>query len=318
MAEPIRMRIREGCRGGQEQFTWGSIKEQSYKDREMYLGQSTKVGQMGKFGRYYVHDWYARKRDSAEHIDSERSAVQAYEEELMQEALGMKPKKLLIAKKQLTEEEMKELLTKDGNKAEDKKGKEAMGPQKKVVTNEYGEQVSTTNEDYVAEAARDAPIKGIGFAHHRNTKLESMKAETLGTVGQLRGQAAGPKMVKDESYVKLEMQVKKEEPHEEGTALSSSAVKAEGLVEVKQEHATSSSKRRREEEEEEVDKRRLSKAEKKMEKKRKKADKKQKKMEKKLKKAAKKEKKAAKAAKEARKVGRRMSASSSSSSSSSS
>ena len=57
--------------------------------------------------------------------------------------------------------------------------------------------------------------------------------------------------VKDETYVKLEPQIKKEEPEEAGGAAPShsSPVKAEGLVEVKQEPAAASSKRRREEDE---------------------------------------------------------------------
>merc|ERR1719335_1638417 len=112
----MRMKVRDGCRGGSEQFTWNSIKDQEFKDREQYLGVSTKVGLMGKFGKYYVHDWYNRKRDTTESIESERSAVKAYEDELMQEALGLKPKKLLLAKKQMSEEEIKEYLKPEAEK----------------------------------------------------------------------------------------------------------------------------------------------------------------------------------------------------------
>jgi len=95
----VRMYTREGCRGGREQFKWDSLKEQDFKDREQYLGISQKVGLMGKFGRYYVHDWYAKTRETATSISEEKDAVKAYEEELMQEALGNKPKKLLLARK---------------------------------------------------------------------------------------------------------------------------------------------------------------------------------------------------------------------------
>mmetsp|Transcript_56134 Transcript_56134/g.174047 ORF Transcript_56134/g.174047 Transcript_56134/m.174047 type:complete len:289 (-) Transcript_56134:309-1175(-) len=146
MADTLKVRIRDGCRGGSEHFKWNSIKDQEFKDREQYLGASTKVGMMTKFARYYVHDWYAKKRETVESIDSERNAVQAYEEELMQEALGIKPKKLLLSKRQLTEDEMKDLLRREDDKGSDKKGREAMGPQKKVVANEHGEQVATSNE----------------------------------------------------------------------------------------------------------------------------------------------------------------------------
>lgn len=48
---------------------------------------------MGKFGKYYVHNWYAQKRDTTASIAEERQSVQAYEDELMQEAL--KPAKLV-------------------------------------------------------------------------------------------------------------------------------------------------------------------------------------------------------------------------------
>ena len=62
MGEPLKVRVREGCRGGQEQFKWNSLRDEEFKDRECYLGQSTKVVMMGKFGHYYKHDWYAQKK----------------------------------------------------------------------------------------------------------------------------------------------------------------------------------------------------------------------------------------------------------------
>eukprot|EP00933_Yihiella_yeosuensis_P012893 TRINITY_DN12226_c0_g5_i1.p1 TRINITY_DN12226_c0_g5~~TRINITY_DN12226_c0_g5_i1.p1 ORF type:complete len:348 (-),score=87.34 TRINITY_DN12226_c0_g5_i1:52-1011(-) len=286
----IKVRVRDGVRGGREQFSWSSIKEQDFKDRECYLGGTTQVGQMGKFGKYYKHDWYARTRDSADHIDSERQSVQAYEDELMQEALGLKPKKLLLQKKQLSEAEVKEYLKKDDEKREDQKGRTQMGAQKKVVTNEYGEQVATSNEDFIAEVARDAPIKGLGFASHRDAKLERIKALTFGTTATLDG-AKNPGLLKYEvkSEVKSEIkgEIKGEPSSSSGSA--SGAVKEEaGLkeekVEVKQEQA---GKRKREDETE---------AEKKQRKKEKKLKKAEKKLKKKEKKALKKEKKAAKEA----------------------
>ncbi|CAE8700122.1 unnamed protein product, partial [Polarella glacialis] len=194
----FKMRVREGCRGGQEQFKWNSIKDQDFKDRECYLGQSSKVGTMSKFGKYYKHDWYAQSRDTAENISEERQSVQAFEEELMQEALGLKPKKLLLAKVQMNEQELKEFLK--AKKGEDKNGREVMGPQRKIMTNEYGEQVSTSNEEYIGDAFRDAQIKGLGFAHHRDAKLEKIKAEVMGTKSELKGKEApaAPPPVKGE------------------------------------------------------------------------------------------------------------------------
>jgi len=272
------MRIREGCRGGREQFKWDSLKEQEFKDREQYLGVSTKVGLMGKFGRYQVNDWYARKRDTAESIESERGAVQKYEDELMQEALGLKPKKLLLAKRQLTEEELKAFLTKDKDKAPEQKGRELMGPQKKTMTDAGG------NEVEADELLADGPTKGLGFAAHRNAKLEKYKAQVMGTESQLQGSGD----VKFE--IKAEMKVEvKDEPADGSTAASSSTSGA-GL---KEEFKAEKLEMKEENEEADSDEKRRRKAEKKLSKKQKKTDKK---MKKKAKKAAKKEKKAAKLA----------------------
>ncbi|CAK9064843.1 unnamed protein product [Durusdinium trenchii] len=279
----VKVRIKDGCRGGREQFTWGSIKEQEFKDRESYLGQSTKVGQMGKFGKYYLHDWYARKRDTTASIAEERGAVQAYEEELMQEALGLKPKKLLLAKKQMNEEELKEFLKAKKND----EGREAMGPQKKVMRNELGEEVVTSNEDQMAQAVRDGTLKGLGFASHRDAKLERIKAQTLGTESELKGLKELPKAPVKGEVMKLE--VKTEVKTEiDAVASGSSKVESEVKDEAKEEEEVAG----RSEDDTKAEKK--DKKEKKKDKKAKKAAKKLKKMEKKV---AKKEKKAKKEAK---------------------
>lgn len=253
---------RDGCRGGREQFKWDSLKEQEFKDREQYLGVSTKVGLMGKFGRYQVHDWYARKRDTAESIDQERGAVQKYEDELMQEALGLKPKKLLLAKRQLTEEELKEYLTRDKEKAPEKKGRELMGPQKKTMTD------ATGNEVEADELLADGPTKGLGFAAHRNAKLEKYKAQVMGTESQLQG--AGD--VKFE--IKAEMKVEVKDEPADGVAAASSSTSGAGL---KEEFKLEKMEMKEESEEVDADERRRRKAEKKLSKKQKKTDKKMKK-----------------------------------------
>jgi len=302
----VRTYTRDGCRGGQEQFKWDSLKEQDFKDREQYLGASTKVGMMAKFGRYQVHDWYAKTRDTAASIEEERNTVQQYEEELMQEALGLKPKKLLLAKKQLSEEELKEFLKKDSEKSADKQGREMMGPQRgTAVTDNDG------NEVEASILYADARIKGLGFAAHRDAKLEKYKASVLGTESKLEGIKSEPiKLeVKDEPMTDTDRMrlgggasssgsgLKKEEIKEEVSILKVEKVeKTEG--EIKDEPAdtaapVSSKKRAREDETPEEKKQR--KAEKK-EKKGKKSKKAEKKLKKKVKKAAKKEKKAAKIA----------------------
>lgn len=292
MNAPLRVRIREGCRGGREQFKWNQIQEQDFKDREQYLGQSTKVGLMGKFGRYYVHDWYSRKRERPEDLKDELDTVKAYEEQLMQEALGLKPKKLMLSKKQLTEEEVQELLKRDEDKSEDKKGMTPMGPQKKIVKNEYGEEIAASNEDFVAIAAREAPIKGLGFAIHRTSKLEEIKAQTFGTSSQLAGSSGlsssssskveAKSEVKEEVKTEIKDEVKREDDDMASIVDGVVDVRMKDLGEVKLEPSAKRSKSE------------------KKDKKRKKEEKRIKKMEKKIKKAAKKEKKAAKRAKKAR------------------
>lgn len=250
---------------------------------------------MGKFGRYQLHDWYARKRDSAESIDNERASVQAYEEELMHEALGLKPKRLLLSKKQLTEEELKEFLKRDDEKSEDKKGMKPMGPQKKLVTNEYGEQVATSNEDYVAQAAREAPIKGLGFAMHRTAKLEEIKAKTFGTESQLAGSTSQSSTAKAE---KLEVKEEvKYELHDHAAAggFVEPCIKEE-LAEVKEDADQGKHRCQGQRCEADLKERRRKGKKEKEDKEREKAEKKLRKIAKKLKKAAKKEDRAAKRA----------------------
>lgn len=325
MGEPIKMRIREGCRGGSEQFTWNSLKEQEFKDREQYLGGSTKVGLMGKFGRYYQHDWYSKKRDTAASIDDEKTAVKAYEDELMQEALGLKPKKLLLAKKQLSEEELKEFLKKDNEKNGDKKGREQMGPQAKIVRDELGNEMASSNEAFIAEAARDAPIKGLGFAIHRTAKLEEIKAKTLGTEGELKGSTnmsgASSLVAVKEKYCQKSETKDEEEANNPG---SSSSARPVGLVDDAQAERLEAKLEAKHEMPDSVrgNKEKRSKSERKAAKKeakhKKKQEKKQKKREKKEKKALKRARKASKEEQRNSKAKRRKSTSSSSSDSSSS
>lgn len=202
----------------------------------------------------------------------------------------------------MSEEELQAWLK---DKKEGKNERQAMGPQKKIVTNDVGEQVATSNEDFIAEHFRDGQIRGLGFAAHRDAKLEKIKAATLGTAGELKGSKLEP--MKEEVKTELKQEVKEEE-----TAGSSTGeLKLER--EVKEESDVPSNKRRLSEEGEQDRKgEKKSKKDKKM----KKAEKKLRKMEKK---AAKKEKKAAKQAKllaKAAEEARRRKSSSSSSDSS--
>jgi len=264
-----------------------------------------------------------------------------YEEELMQEALGLKPKKLLIQKKQLSEEELTELFKKesDPTKKNEKGGRELMGPQKGDTMHD-----ATGQEVSCVEALADAPTKGLGFAAHRNAKLEKYKAEVLGTESKLEGvdgikgeikmelkkelmsdvdtmrlggssSSSGSGLKKEEADIKAEAK-------KEAEALKVEGLKAEELKvepEIKNEPADAAPSAKRKHEDESPEERQKRKAEKKA-KKAKKQKKSAKKAKKKLKKAAKKEKKAAKKAAKilAAKSGKAAPKSSSSSSSSSS
>jgi hypothetical protein len=51
--------IREGNRGGRDLFSWEDIRLVSYKDREMYLGHTSKLGFLDKGGKWRKRDWWA-------------------------------------------------------------------------------------------------------------------------------------------------------------------------------------------------------------------------------------------------------------------
>lgn len=166
-------RERGGCRGGQENFKWDSVKDQKYGDRECYLGASVNVGLMGQQGKFSKYDWWQHKR-GAEDVNkftenSEKKAVRDFEDELMKEALGLKPKKLLLQKKKLTAEEMKQIMeNQDKSQAEAARGK--------IGGNREGE------EDMIVGVT-----KGLGFAAHRTAELEAKKTALLGVADELAG-----------------------------------------------------------------------------------------------------------------------------------
>merc|ERR1712129_671073 len=109
-----------------------------------------------------------------------------------------------------------------------------MGPQKKIVTNEYGEQVATSNEDYVAVAAREAPVKGLGFAAHRTSKLEEIKAQAFGTTSTLAASSSSSG-VKAEVKDEVKEEVKRERDDDTASIV-------DGIVDVRAKEARIGSK----------------------------------------------------------------------------
>mmetsp|Transcript_18648 Transcript_18648/g.46556 ORF Transcript_18648/g.46556 Transcript_18648/m.46556 type:complete len:374 (-) Transcript_18648:249-1370(-) len=153
-------RIREGARGGQEQFQWDSVKGMSWKDREVYLGASQKVGTMGRYGNFSRSDWWRHERGSGTTKQQEQQAIREFEDELMQEALGQKPKKLLLSKQQLTAREMQMALAKDD-------------PDQAGAEDDSGANIESA--------------KGLGFAVHRSADLEAKKARLYGMNDEYEG-----------------------------------------------------------------------------------------------------------------------------------
>lgn len=110
---------RGGTRGGLELFKWENLKGQSYKEREHYLGHSAKIGTQIS-GNWRKNDWWQKDRETTTKIDQERQAVKEYEDEIFKEALGLKPKNLLLVKSKLSTEKITDLLRK--TKSEEKPG----------------------------------------------------------------------------------------------------------------------------------------------------------------------------------------------------
>uniref|UniRef100_A0A061QLT8 Multiple myeloma tumor-associated protein 2 n=1 Tax=Tetraselmis sp. GSL018 TaxID=582737 RepID=A0A061QLT8_9CHLO len=105
---------RGGSRGGKDQFNWEEVKTDKF--RENYLGASVKAT-VGRWQKNRDVFWYTREKSRDEgSLAEEVAAVKAKEEELMLEALGLKPKtrKPVGMNTKLDENEKKMLLRRGG------------------------------------------------------------------------------------------------------------------------------------------------------------------------------------------------------------
>jgi hypothetical protein len=84
---------RGGTRGGRAEFSWDSVKAD--ESREYYLGHSVKAV-TGRWQKNKDVFWYTRDKEDGESADirreKEMAMVKQREQDLMMEALGMKPK----------------------------------------------------------------------------------------------------------------------------------------------------------------------------------------------------------------------------------
>ncbi|KAK2194514.1 bifunctional Multiple myeloma tumor-associated protein 2-like [Babesia duncani] len=113
---------REGTRGGREHFKWEDLKGQSSNERDYYLGNSVKIGQLKRRDKFYKHDWYLKpeSKDSTENVMDEIELIKLYEKQVMEEVLGTRPKKLTLLKERPTRvEELRALLADSEPKLED-------------------------------------------------------------------------------------------------------------------------------------------------------------------------------------------------------
>jgi len=83
--------IRGGNRGGWSLFEWEKVRERPYRDREMYLGNSAKIGVLDKGGKWRKKDWYLHKNhlDSGETLSHQMSEAMRRDQMRMNAALGL-------------------------------------------------------------------------------------------------------------------------------------------------------------------------------------------------------------------------------------
>ncbi|KAL3158213.1 hypothetical protein ABBQ38_010468 [Trebouxia sp. C0009 RCD-2024] len=146
---------RGGNRGGKDQFNWDSVK--SDKDREFYLGHSVKAT-TGRWQKGKDVFWYTREKQEEEAAKArlEMQAIKQREEDLMNEALGLKPKTLKqSAKPKLDSQDMAKLLG-------------------RTESEEQGQ----------PDPAQDPEaVKGLGYAPNMMTGVQSAGHEVLGGIG---------------------------------------------------------------------------------------------------------------------------------------
>jgi hypothetical protein len=57
-------KLRAGTRGGWDRFNWNDVRHMTFKDRNCYLGYSTKIGFLDKGGKWKKSGWVNRIKRS--------------------------------------------------------------------------------------------------------------------------------------------------------------------------------------------------------------------------------------------------------------